>query len=287
MPGASRRRGRARRRRRCPARSPRRRGSRRRTSRSRPRPSRRPGRRRASSCRRVDDEPVREAVRVLVVDGERVVAAVDGRHGCRASCPGSGPGTSASSAACRRAACHVGVVDVVAVGQAAPSVFGAVVGLRVHGVAALALAARVDVLEVAGGLGEADRRRGQVVVEGVDVEEDLRGVLAEVASARRTASTGPSCTGTSAEHADDARERRERESKLPPPCGADLLARLGDVVVVHVENVCELLPDEDRRAGRQPAAAGEVARHLRAAARARPGSSRRPGRWPVFVRLWR
>ena len=92
---------------------------------------------------------------------------------------------------CWRYICIVGAwpsggVFMLALSMCEPSgrpsaVFGAVVGLGVDGVTGDAVAGAVAQLEVAGRLGEADRRAEQVVVPVVDVEEHLRAFWARLA----------------------------------------------------------------------------------------------------------
>ena len=111
----------------------------------------------------VDHEPVREPVRVLVVEDRGVVAAVDVAE-AEVACPSCGPrGTSASPAACPRAAsacsrCCGGRCRARAC---------AVVGLQRDPVGAREP-------------GEVDRGRGQVVAEAVGEVEGLDAVLVAV-----------------------------------------------------------------------------------------------------------
>ena len=118
-------------------------------------------------ARDVDHQSVGQAVGVLVVDRPGLVAGVGGRE--RVPVRVGGAGLVLQVHLHRRwgavgRGVHVGVVDVIGVGQAVGGV-GAVHGLRVDRVVALALLGRVGGLEVAGRLGEADRGRLQVVVE--------------------------------------------------------------------------------------------------------------------------
>ncbi len=127
----------------------------------------------------VVDEPVGQAVRVLVVDDRRVVGRAHGRVGEQVH-------LHARAEAVRRRA-HVRVVEAARV-----------VGLGKDRIAA----ARTADLEVVRGVREADRRRGEPVVERVDEVVQLGGRLRAVgrlAGARRRAA---------APRADRAEDRR-------------------------------------------------------------------------------
>ena len=124
----------------------------------------------------VDHQTVREPVRVFVIHDLGVVPAVRGRD------PAEPEGRHLAEqvhlhrrgepVGRRR---HVRVVDVVQVGQPVIGV-GAVRGVAQHHVVAVGAA----VLEVAGVVVEADRARGQVIVELIQEEEDLDGVVRQL-----------------------------------------------------------------------------------------------------------
>ena len=136
----------------------------------------------------VDVQPVGQAVGVLVVDRVGLVADVGRRErvAVRVRRAGlvlevhlhlSGGGRRAASA-CWRCRCGSRRADRAGRCSAPSSVW------VLTGSPALAGLAAVDQLEVAGGLGEADRCLLQVVVPVVDEVEDLRGVLGAVGAPR-------------------------------------------------------------------------------------------------------
>ena len=151
-----------------------------------------------------------------------------------------------------------------------PIQVGAVVRLRLHRVAAEALTGRVVLLEVARRGREPDRGRREVVVEVVDVEEDLCGVLTPIGAPGIRLVRVPRALelGNARRAAGRRRERLEREAPAVVARGADLFAGLRRVVVVHVGVDVRVVALEPVLAGRgQPAGRREVDDVLGAAER--------------------
>ena len=210
----------------------------------------------------VDHEPVREAVRVLVVEDVGAVVAVDGaeRHEARQQRLEQVHLHDRRRPVGRRA--HVRVVDVVGIGPAVPAGVRAVVGVDLDAVL---------VLEVAVVAAERDRRVQQVVVVLGDEVVGLDRLVVHVGLPRVADGRVPG-----------ALRRRRAEAGVAHGPGEvlerlglrdDLLARVGPVVVVDVE----VGPRERAAEGlRLPRV--EVGRHVerdRACRRsARPGSCR-------------
>ena len=138
----------------------------------------------------------------------------------------------------------------------------------------------VDRLEVAGRPGEPDRVWRQVVVELVDEVEHLDGVLVRVGLPRERHRRGPTSTTKLGGTQFGPVERGERVGERLVAARGDLLAGVGDVVVVQVQVDVGDVAGQARRVVRQPVVLGQVDAAAAGRPRARSGSCPTRSRCP-------